>query len=130
MATVHPCVIYYNTKDEELKEILTHKSCVFISDCLNHNAILVPVFQKKIIRYIKQYLLLNLKKVYYFSDSAASQYKNRKNFINMCFHQEDFNGIEAEWHFYATSHGKGVCIRIGGSVKRIATKTSLQKIKY
>ena len=97
MATVHSCVIYYKTKDEELNEILTHKRCVFISDCLNHNTVLVHIFQKKKnIRYIKQYLLLNFKKDCYFSEGAAPQYKSRKNFAYLYNHQKDFNGIEAE----------------------------------
>lgn len=33
----------------------------------------------------------------------------------------------AEWHFYATSHGKGPCDGIRGKVKRIATRASIQK---
>ena len=44
----------------------------------------------------------------------------------MCFHEDDF-GISAEWHFYATSHGKGACDGVGGSVKRLAARASLQK---
>ena len=65
-------------------------------------------------------------KIIYFSDGAASQYKNPKNFINLCNHQADF-GIQAEWHFSATSHGKGDCDGLGGTVKRLATKASLQR---
>ena len=56
------------------------------------------------------------RKIIYFSDGAASQYKNRKNFINLCHHEEDF-GISAEWHFSATAHGKGTCDGLGGAVK-------------
>ena len=66
------------------------------------------------------------KKTICFSDGAASQYKNRKNFINLCLHEDDF-GISAEWHFYATSHGKGAFDGVGGSVKRLAARGSLQK---
>ena len=29
-----------------------------------------------------------------------------KNFVTPCHHEEDF-GMPAEWHFFATSHGKG-----------------------
>ena len=58
-------------------------------------------------------------KIYHFSNGAASQYKNQKNFINLCHHKDDF-GILAEWHFSATSHGKGACDRVGGTVKRLA----------
>ena len=62
----------------------------------------------------------------YFSDRAASEYKNRKNFLNLAWHQEDF-GIPAEWHFFATSHGKGPYDGVGGTVKRLAARASLQR---
>lgn len=128
MATVHPCVVYFKKKNEENDnfDVLTYKSFVFISDCLTHNTGLVHVFQRKLINFIKQDFMPSLKKVYYFSDGSAAQYKNRKNFSNLCHHTEDFDGVEAEWHFYATSHGKGVCDGVGGTVKRLATKASLQ----
>lgn len=71
-------------------------------------------------------LPFSLKKIVYISDGAALQYKNRKNFINLCNHESDF-GIQAEWHFSATSHGKGSCDGIGGTVKRLAARASLQR---
>ena len=52
--------------------------------------------------------------------------KNRKNFINLCHHEDDF-GIPAEWHFSATSHGKSACDGLGGTVKRLAARASLQR---
>ena len=33
---------------------------------------------------------------------CAGQYKNRLNFINLCYHKTDFD-VECEWHFFATS---------------------------
>jgi hypothetical protein len=57
--------------------------------------------------------------IIYFSDGCAAQYKNRKNFLNLCNHDADF-GLPAEWHFFATSHGKGPCDGVGGTVKRLA----------
>ena len=68
----------------------------------------------------------NLRKVYYFTDGASSQYKNRKNFVNLAFHMWDSN-LEAEWHFFATSHGKGPCDGLGGPIKREAVRASLQR---
>jgi hypothetical protein len=50
----------------------------------------------------------------------------RFNFLNLCQHESDF-GIKATWHFFATGHGKSPCDGIGGTVKRIITKTSLQR---
>ena len=35
-------------------------------------------------------------------------------------------GIPAEWHFHATAHGKGPCEGIGGNLKRLAARASLQ----
>lgn len=63
----------------------------------------------------------------YFSDGASGQYKNRKNFVNLSHHQHDF-GHKAEWHFFATSHGKGPCDGIGGTTKSLVSKASLQRV--
>ena len=97
-----------------------------ISDCLQHDTVAVHLFQKRLIAYLRRKVSSNPQKIYYFSDGAASQYKNRKNFINLCHHQEDF-GVDAEWHFSATSHGKGACDGLGGTVKRLAARASLQR---
>ena len=35
-------------------------------------------------------------------------------------------GIPAEWHFHATGHGKGPCDGIGGNLKRLTARASLQ----
>lgn len=67
-----------------------------------------------------------MKKVFYISDGAGSQYKNRFNFQNLCLHKQDF-GVPAEWHIYATSHGKRPCDGLGGTFKRAAAKASLQR---
>jgi len=49
-----------------------------------------------------------------------------KKFINLCYYEEDF-GIPAEWHFSATSHGKGASDGVGGTVKRLTARASLQR---
>lgn len=36
-------------------------------------------------------------------------------------------GVKAEWHFSATSHGKGACDGVGGTVKHLAARASLQR---
>lgn len=101
-------------------------SYVIISNCLHHDTVAVYLFQKNLIAYLKKKLASHPQKIYYFSDGAAAQYKNRKNFINLCYHEEDF-GISAEWHFSATSHGKGACDGLGGTLKRLAARASLQR---
>jgi hypothetical protein len=63
--------------------------------------------------------------LYYFSDGASAQYKNKSNFINLCHHNTDF-GINDEEHFFATSYGKGPCDGVGGTIKCLAACFSLQ----
>lgn len=120
-ATIHPFVAYFTHHKEE-----RHISFVVISDCLQYDTVAVYLFQRKLIEFLKLALPFMLKKIVYFSDGAASQYKNRKNFINLCHHYSDF-AVEAEWHFSATSHGKGACDGLGGTVNRLAARASLQR---
>ena len=103
---------------------LHHLSYVVISDCLHHDTVAVYLFQKSLLDFLKN--KFSICKVFYFSDGSASQYKNRKNFINLCHHEAEF-GVPAEWHFSATSHGKGACDGVGGTVKRLAARVSLQR---
>ena len=123
-ATIHPFVAYYTYDAGQQHEL----SYVIISDCLHHDTVAVYTFQKCFMSYLKSVHPehLKLKKIIYFSDGAGSQYKNRKNFVNLCLHEEEF-GVPAEWHFSATSHGKGACDGLGGTVKRLAARTSLQR---
>ena len=46
--------------------------------------------------------------------------------MNMCYHKEDF-GLDCEWHFFATAHGKSACDGVGGTIKRIIGRLSLQR---
>lgn len=102
---------------------MNHYSFVVISECLTHDAVAVYLFIKKLINFLKS-KIENISKIYYVTDGAASQYKNKKNFKNVIKHYDDF-GIECEWHFHDTSHGKGPCDGIGGTVKRKAARYSL-----
>ena len=61
-------------------------------------------------------------KIFYFSDGCV-EYKNRKNSVHFCHHQQDFN-MDAEWIFFATSHDKSPCDGVGGFVKRYVGKRS------
>ena len=75
--------------------------------------------------YIKK-ALPNVTLVEYFSDGCAGQYKNFKTFLNLCYHSSDF-GLRAIWSFFATSHGKSPCDGLGGTVKRLLLRASLQR---
>eukprot|EP00731_Ephydatia_muelleri_P014791 Em0008g511a len=121
-ATIHPFVAYYY---DAVRGEVCFLNFVIISDSLTHDSVAVHCFVKKLLTFLVT--KLTVKKVYYFSDGAASQYKNKKNFVNLAFHNRDFKNIEAEWHFFATAHGKGPCDGLGGTVKREAVSTSLKR---
>lgn len=117
--SVHPVVYYY--RDEQMQ--LKHKSLVVLSDCLHHDTSAVYLAQKIVIDHIKSTCFVE--KVIYVTDGAAQQYKNRFQFVNLMWHEEEF-GLKAEWHFFATAHGKGACDGIGAILKRGARRASLQ----
>ena len=94
-----------------------------VSDHLQRNANVIHAFLSAVLAQLKT--ILQVSRILYFSDGAASQYKNFKNLTNLCNHVTDF-GIEAEWHFFATSHGKGPYDGISGTVKRLVARASLQ----
>ena len=119
-ATLHPFVIYYMTDGN-----LENCSFVIISECNTHDVIAVHLFQSKLVSFLKEKFDA-VRKIVYFSDGCAAQYKNCKGFLNLCHHEIDF-GMSAEWNFFATSHGKGPCDGVGGTVKRLATRASLQR---
>ena len=93
------------------------------SDCNTHDTGAVHLLQHHLISHLQEKFQL-LSNIEYFSDGCAGQYKNIRNFLNLCLHAEDFD-IPAEWHFFATSHGKGPSDGTGGTIKREATKASL-----
>lgn len=119
-ATVHPFCVYYKHNGE--KKI---QSIIAIAESLEHNINSVYQFIERLVSIFRD-KFPSIKKIIFFSDGAASQYKNRKNFYNICQFNKDF-GLDAEWHFFATSHGKGPCDGIGGQFKRQATLTSLRR---
>lgn len=111
-------VIYYKEEGE-----LKHSSIAILSDNLKHDTIAVHECQKIIVNYLKTNFTPS--KIFYCTDGAAQHFKNKYNFKNLLFHESDF-GIPAEWHFHATAHGKGPCDGIGGNLKRLAARASLQ----
>lgn len=121
-ATVHPFAIYHKDNNGNLQV----KSLVMISECLHHDTIAVHVFQKHLVNFLNAELK-QISEIIYFSDGSGAQYKNKKNFANLIYHEKDF-GLAAEWHFFPTSHGKGACDGLGGTLKRLAARASLQRV--
>lgn len=118
--TIHPFCMYYKDIDGNLK----CKSVIVIAESLKHDTVAVHLMQQKLINLIRSDFP-TIKKLVFFSDGAASQYKNRKNFYNLCRFKGDY-GYDVEWHFFATSHGKSACDALGGAFKRDAVRASLQ----
>ena len=118
-ATLHPFVCYYRRGTE-----LDHIILIVISDCLKHDTD-VYLFQRNLVKKLKNKINFDLKKLMYFSNGAAS-HKNYKNFVKLCNHKANFV-IDADWHFSVTSHGKGPCDGFGDTIKRLAAKASLQR---
>ena len=75
-ATLHPFVVYHKENDE-----IQCMSFAMISDEFHHTTTAVYSFQCKLISHLKS-ILPDIRKIYYFSDGCAEQYKNRKNFIS------------------------------------------------
>ena len=119
---MHPFAIYHKDNNGNVQV----KSLVIISECLHHDTIVaVHVFQKHLVEFISKELK-QITKMIYFSDGSGMQYKNKKNFVHLTYHEKDFGPV-AEWHFFPTSHGKGACDGLGGTLKRLAARASLQR---
>ncbi|KAG1676395.1 hypothetical protein GQR58_014302 [Nymphon striatum] len=103
-----------------------HQSLCCISDDLEHDTGFVHAIQSQVVSYLAKEHHLSIKHIHYFSDGCAAQYKNYKNILNLCYHHEDFN-VGASWSFFASSHGKSPCDGVGGVVKRLLSRASLQR---
>ena len=118
--TLHSIVIYYKVNNS----IQSHSLC-FTSNDLTHDVDMVYEVIKHTIDFAKIFLPFDINKVHYFSDGCAGQYKNCKNMLNQTYHFKDF-GITVTWSFFATSHRKSPCHGIGGTIKRLTARESLQ----
>jgi hypothetical protein len=115
--------IYYKDDDDQLKNC----SFAVIAESNDHNAATVHLHIEKMIRFLKTRISY-VQKIIYMSDGAGGQYKNKKNFLNICYHKKDFD-ISCEWNFFATSHGKSPCDGVGAAIKKIARLASLRNNK-
>ena len=84
---------------------------------VSHDKFVVNAALEIILNHIK-IVLPNVKEINCFSDGAASQFKQRFLFRNL-IHVSNERKIRLNWHFFATSHRKGVVDGIGGTVKRL-----------
>lgn len=120
--TIHPICFYFKENSD-----LKHQSIIIIAESLQHTTEAVYLFQTKFVAHLKSIFGSEMKKtIKFFSDGAASQYKNRKNFLNLCSFKKDF-GTKAEWHFFATAHGKSPCDALGGAFKRTVRNFNMKQ---
>lgn len=104
-AKLHPFVAYHRCKETGS---LQAQSLVVIPDCLEHTTAAVAAFQYEVLKLLKHEL------------------PDVKKSSNLCYHEKDFS-LAAEWNFFATSHIKSACDGVGGTVKRLAARESLQR---
>lgn len=119
--TLHPFVVYYKHK---AGDCIKSMSMCCISDSLKHYINTFYVFQKTALAYVLEQIP-HISHVIYFGDGRSAQYINL-NFVNLRHHKED-HVLTAKWNFFATSHGKNACDGVGGTIKCLATKASLQR---
>ena len=96
-----------------------------MSDNLNHDKKVVYTNNSLLMSELKQAMPWPITMVHYWSDGAASQFKNRYNFLNVAFHQRDFE-CDADWSFFCTAHGKDPVDGVGGKVKRAVSQQILR----
>ena len=84
---------------------------------VTHDKFVVDFALKIIFNHIET-ILPNVEEVNCFSDGAGSQFKQRFHFRNLTRLANE-RKINLSWHFFATSHRKGVVDEIGGTVKRL-----------
>ena len=119
-ATIHPFVIYKKNYKN-----LTH--VCLILDHMKHDTNAVHTFLEKVLNLVKiKYPMLQ--KCVYLSDGDGSHYKNCKAFSNLCHNESDF-GLNIEWNFFATFHGKSPCDGDGGTVKCLVGNARLRSLQ-
>jgi hypothetical protein len=93
------------------------ESFTFISDDITHNKYTVNACLEQLLTTLQR-SVPDLQEIHFFSDGAASQFKQRYLFRNLTYLANAFN-VLVSWHFFASHHGKGVMDGLGATVKRL-----------
>lgn len=117
--TVFPVIYYY--RDDSA---IVHECCIFLSDSTKHDTAAVYTILTQLVPHIQKNVR-KVTKIIYISDGAKQHFKNRYQMTNLQHHKEDF-GIEAEWHFTPTAHGKSGYDGLAACFKREARRASLK----
>jgi hypothetical protein len=119
-AIIHPFLSYFKNSKNQLENLCF----LIISEISYNDTVMVYTLQKHLIAFLNENIP-NISNIYYVSDGASAQHKNKNNFNNLCQYNTD-SGINAEWHFFATSHDKGPCDGVRSTIKSFAAYSSLQ----
>lgn len=114
MVTLHPTIVYFHGGNDHLE----HKSLVFVSEVLHHNASMVAAIISKTVTCVKK-IKPEAKFVHFWTDSPSSQYRNRSIFDLLCNFERLYE-MKATWHYFECGHGKSACDGVGGTAKRNA----------
>ncbi|CAM4792277.1 unnamed protein product [Rotaria magnacalcarata] len=102
-----------------------HYSFALVSDNISHDKYCINNCITYVIKKMQK-KLPSLEEIIFFSDGAASQFKQRYLIRNLARMSNNFSFL-LSWHFFATSHAKGVVDGIGGTVKRLVWQQILTK---
>ena len=100
--------------------VWTSDSCqsyAIISDELQHDKQSVAVFINKVLFDFIKKAHPQVNTVHIFSDGPSSQFKS-KYIVQLLYSLRQNTGLNLNWHYFATSHGKGAVDGVGGTVKR------------
>ena len=93
---------------------------------MKHDATSFHIFRHRVItEYIKP-LFPQVTKIDYVSDGTGAQFKNVKNFANLCHHYRDY-GIKATSKYSGTGHGKTACDAKGAVAKDLTRRECLRR---
>ena len=106
--TLYTACFWYGTPDGKT----AIKTYVIVSDYLNHDKYAVAVFNDLLLDNIKS-IAPKIQVLNIFSDGAGQHFKQR-----FTLSYASSASIPINWHFFATSHGKGAVDGIGGTIKR------------
>lgn len=105
--TLHTCVLY--RKDEKPQSICS------ISPSNEHSPGAIWAHLDPI---MKLCIDNNIEKMHIFSDSPATQYRQKNNFFMFQKRLKEFGFQYATWNYFEASHGKGPADGVGGALKR------------
>lgn len=97
------------------------------SDCLLHDKHAAVALLHVILNDLQSKLSIPITEVDIYSDGAAQHFKSKYMWMFITSLLE--KGITVNWHYSATSHGKGAVDGIGGTVKR-AVHSALMSRRY